>query len=345
MDELSIIRSVSMKKGYLFRFLMVSVGCLLLVEHSYSQSLSLSCGSADYENAKRAFDSLIEKRLKSPESIDSAELAKAAKAYLAENERCYDRLYESDDLAEQSLSSQAIDQGGIWFDSMQSGPQSENFVTFGTKWGANSPFPDGTNRAGPRTPGGVVTYSYIGNGVSHAAEGASSNVSISSMSSFQNCFFNEIESAFVLWSAVADIQFRRVSDNGVPTNSSGASGDIRIGSHSFDGRSGVLAHAFFPPPNGNTISGDMHFDLAENWTCNASGIDIGIVAIHELGHAIGLRHEQSNTAIMNPFYNPNVGSLRTDDINGAVAIYGAAPVVGADEPPVVAPILPLLLDE
>lgn len=52
-------------------------------------------------------------------------------------------------------------------------------------------------------------------------------------------------------------------------------GDIRIGSHKFDGVLNELAHSYFPPPNGWTAAGDTHFDSAENWVLNATRTSAG----------------------------------------------------------------------
>ena len=93
----------------------------------------------------------------------------------------------------------------------------------------------------------------------------------------------------------------------------------------FDGPSGVLAHAFYPPPNSGALSGDVHFDEAETWTVNLppSGIDLVTVAGHEIGHALGLAHSNVNGALMFAFYGGAHRKLESDDIAGIQAIYGA----------------------
>src|ERR1044072_4738740 len=78
-----------------------------------------------------------------------------------------------------------------------------------------------------------------------------------------------IRDAFALWAAVTPLTFTEVS--------SAASADIVIlwgvGEHGdgipFDGTNGVLAHAFFPPPNGASLAGDAHFDDSETWTLSS----------------------------------------------------------------------------
>jgi hypothetical protein len=256
-----------------------------------------------------------------PAAVSSEQLRAASSDYVVRAEACYHELY--------GPPTQNIDDGAMIFRgpglvepyNTGWGPSG----TIGLKWGAGSPFTGGVNVPGPGIAGGTVTYSYMANGVNMDAEGASANVAITSLPGFQSCFLTEISNAFAVWSAAANIQFVEVADNGVAFNGSGASGDIRIGAHFFDGVSNTLAHAFAPPPNGTTAAGDLHFDEDEPYACSPGpGVfDIGIIAAHEVGHAIGLNHEMTNPALMNPTYNPSVATNPlVDDINGIASIYG-----------------------
>lgn len=170
------------------------------------------------------------------------------------------------------------------------------------------------------TPGGVVTWSIMGAGI---ATDATPTVALGSI--FPVGFHAEIVAAFAAWSAVANISFMEVPDSGTPFNAAGALGDIRIGAHTFDGPGGTLAHGFYPPVNGVTAAGDIHFDSAEVWKIGfgGGGFDIKQVLMHEIGHAIGLEHTAVPASLMNPFYTEAFAGLQADDIAGGVFIYGS----------------------
>lgn len=191
---------------------------------------------------------------------------------------------------------------------------------------------------GPSAPGNwggagaTVTYSFMATGVNYDEGGGPAT--FSALGDFMPAgWLAEIVRALDAWAAVAGITFVQVADAGEDYNAAQTSGDIRIGGHAFDGPNGTLAHAYYPPVNGVSAAGDMHFDTAETWVVGfpGPGFDIFQVAAHEIGHSIGLDHTAVANSLMNPFYTEAFSGSQADDIAGALALYGAA-AVAAPEP-------------
>merc|ERR1719397_799247 len=72
-------------------------------------------------------------------------------------------------------------------------------------------------------------------------------------------------------------------------------------------------------------SGSIHFDDSENWTlCSYLGTNLFQVAVHEIGHSLGLEHSDVPSATMFPYYDgykPDF-KLDQDDIDAIQALYG-----------------------
>ncbi|KAJ6358634.1 hypothetical protein OIU76_000366 [Salix suchowensis] len=92
---------------------------------------------------------------------------------------------------------------------------------------------------------------------------------------------------------------------------------------------GTLAHAFSPP------SGQFHLDGDENWVVTGdvttssltTAVDLESVAVHEIGHLLGLGHSSVEESIMYPSISSRTKKvvLATDDIQGIQMLYGSNP--------------------
>lgn len=146
-----------------------------------------------------------------------------------------------------------------------------------------------------------------------------------------------MDQSFKLWSAVTPLTFVKTTDPNADIIVRFVKSDHGDGS-AFDGAGRVLAHAYFPPPNGGALAGDSHFDDDERWYHpTGSGIDLVTVAAHEIGHALGLAHSTMQGALMFPYYRGEARFLSEDDVLGIQSVYGAKV---ADPAPPPAPPVP-----
>ncbi|XP_057489668.1 metalloendoproteinase 2-MMP-like [Actinidia eriantha] len=124
--------------------------------------------------------------------------------------------------------------------------------------------------------------------------------------------------AFNKWTGATHFTFSQTQNVG--------NANLQIGFHRrdhgdgapFDGPGGTLAHAFSP------TDGRFHFDADESWVVGAvrGSFDMETVALHEIGHLLGLGHSQVQNAIMYASTEAGVTKgLHADDIAGIKDLY------------------------
>lgn len=136
-------------------------------------------------------------------------------------------------------------------------------------------------------------------------------------------FHGAVRSAFAKWASVANLEFVEVAD---ATNVG-----IRVGFDYIDGRGGFIGTAQYSYSGfsfGSLTAAEIRFETDEGWRFDGSrwvasyGGDFYALALHEIGHAIGLGHVYDPDLIMNWSLGVNLRDLGTGDILGARALYG-----------------------
>jgi hypothetical protein len=151
---------------------------------------------------------------------------------------------------------------------------------------------------------------------------------------------SEILRAMSRWSSAAKISFHEAAS---PTALRTVNIRFARGTHDdaypFDGPGGALAHAFYPaPPNPESLAGDLHFDEDETWRIAVS-VDLFSVALHELGHTLGLGHSDKPGSVMYPYYSQWT-TLTDEDIGAIRELYADPdPAVSTPQAPAAQPAL------
>uniref|UniRef100_A0A8D2AK59 Matrix metalloproteinase-21 n=1 Tax=Sciurus vulgaris TaxID=55149 RepID=A0A8D2AK59_SCIVU len=128
--------------------------------------------------------------------------------------------------------------------------------------------------------------------------------------------------AFRMWSEVTPLDFQE------DLTAAGATVDIKLGfgrgrhlgcPRVFDGSGQEFAHAWH--------LGDIHFDDDEHFTPPTSdtGISLLKVAVHEIGHVLGLPHSYRTGSVMQPNYIPQKPAFELDwsDRKAIQKLYGS----------------------
>lgn len=181
----------------------------------------------------------------------------------------------------------------------------------------------------------VITLSFEPDGTNLGGVNSNLNQAFNKNSNLNGRWQSEIIRAAQSWASVTNINFVVVTDSGAASGSGkyqqgdSTMGDIRVGGYDFGNSS--LARAYMPPTDNNySVAGDIVFNTGVAYGIG-QGFDLYTVALHEIGHTLGLDHTSTtSSAALWSSYNGIKTTLQPDDISGIRSIYSGSSGRSAD---------------
>ncbi|MGG7673386.1 M10 family metallopeptidase C-terminal domain-containing protein [Pseudomonas sp. WC2] len=168
-----------------------------------------------------------------------------------------------------------------------------NSLISGTQWESSKWY----DKTAPTT----LTYSFIAPISSYFATNYSADNEYNAAYALTSAQKTAVVSALNSWSSVANIQFTQTTDNLFNV------GDLRFGGYSLM-NADTAAWAYLP--GGTPKSGDVWIGPETNEAAPSGGSYDYLTFVHEIGHAIGLKHPFASSAFNSTTLNPLLDDVR-----------------------------------